>query len=218
MGRQLNTAAHDSQLRGQFERFTTIPSRSLDTYIQLETLTCTAPVQYRKMRKYFLSNLSFQIMSIITIGLFLTAFIQYVFSQRIIQDSILNGTKKQAYTYLLGIERQIQSLKDPLSGEKLTELFRSAFIHDVHNLDFAIINVYMYDRKGSVLAFLHEPETMQKDLDSYYGDVLKSQDLYLGEKIEAHHSDEQGKDIRSMDIIIPVHYEGNVIGGLEVET
>ena len=137
MGRQLNTAEHDSQLRGQFERFTTL-LLVLDTFIQLETLTCTAPVQYRKMRKYFLSNLSFQIMSIITLGLFLTAFIQYVFSQRIIQDSILNSTKKQAYTYLLGIERQIQSLKDPLNSEKLTKLFRSAFVHDVHNLDFAI--------------------------------------------------------------------------------
>lgn len=169
------------------------------------------------MNKKSLASLSFQIMTIIIFGLLITGIIQYVYSRTVIQESILNGTKKQAYIYLLGVERQIQSLPDPFDKEVLQDIFHNAFIHDIDNLDFAIINVYMFDQSGRVIAYLYEPETLLKDLKSYYGKTINTQTPYLGEIIEDHHVDEHGQKIPSTDIITPVHFNGNVIGGVEVE-
>ena len=169
------------------------------------------------MKKPFYVNLSFQIMIIITFGLLLTAGIQYVYSHKIIQQSIFDGTKKQAYTSLQGIERQIQSLKDPFNEKELKHIFHNAFSHDIDNLDFTIINLYMYDKSGEVVAFLHEPEILFKDLDSKYGEIFRSQQPYFGNEIEDHHSNSQGQQIKSTDILTPVHFNGRVIGGLEIE-
>lgn len=169
------------------------------------------------MKKHFHVNLSFQIMVIITFGLIVTALIQSVYSKRIVEKSILDGTKKQAYIYLLGLERQIQSLKDPFNQADLKQIFHSIRLHDASSLNFDIINIYMYDRLGKVITSLREPQAMFKDLDSKYGRIFHSQKPYLDAEIEDHHSSSQGKPIRSTDVLIPVHFNDNIIGGLEVE-
>jgi len=168
------------------------------------------------MKKIFLTNLSYQIMAIIIFGLFITGLIQHVSSQKIIHKSILDGSKKQVYIYLLNIEKQIQSLTEPFDRGALYTIFRNAFIHDNDNLDFGIINVSMLDRSGRIIASLHEPKTTLKEPDSYYRKIISSPTPYLG-KIEEQYTDEQGRDIVFTSIIAPIHYNGRVIGGVEVE-
>ena len=169
------------------------------------------------MKTSFFRTLSFQVIAIIAVGFTLMTFIQYFWSQDLIEKKLLYETKKQALTYLIGIERQIQSLADPYETKELKVIFQQAAEHDLDDLSFSIINIYSYDQNGEVFAFIHEPDILSKDLSSYYGMVITENTPYLGEEIETHHADEAGRDIRSTDVIIPIHYAGEIIGGLEVE-
>lgn len=162
-------------------------------------------------------SLSFQVIILIGAALVATALIQYLYAEQIIEETILDEVKKQAYVYLLGIERQVQSLDDPFEPSALNKIFSDAFSHDTGKLNFSVINIYMYDMSGSVIAYINEPEEMRKSLIGHYGHVLSQGEPYMGTEIEEHHFDDSGETARSIDIIIPAHHNGWVIGGIEVE-
>ncbi len=170
-----------------------------------------------KLKRYLFRSLSLQLIVIIIAGMIITAAIQFYISEEVIEESILDQTKKQAYVFLLGIEREIQSLPDPYSENAINRIFNHATTHDADKLDFFFINVYIFNNEGRVIGYVNKPEHMQKDLSDYYGTVIKEGIPYFGGEIEKHYYNEEGRSLPYFDIIIPVHYQGEVIGGLEVE-
>lgn len=169
------------------------------------------------MKNKFYRTLLFQVLIIIIIVLVSMSLIQYRYTEEVIEGGILEETKKQALTFLLGIERQIQTLQSPYDRKEVVAIFREANRHDISSLGFSIINIYSYDTAGKVFAYLHEPEELTKDLYDKYGAVMQDNSPYLGEEIEVHHVDETGTSTLSVDVIIPIHYGNQIIGGLEVE-
>lgn len=165
----------------------------------------------------FFRSLSFQVIAIIILVLAAMTFIQYKYSEKLVDDILLSETKKQALVFLLGVERQIQALDDPYNGEKVLVIFQEAIKHDISTLGFSILNLYCYDSKGSVFAYIQEPEEFEKNLQEKYGDVIRENSPYMGKEVEGHHYDEQGNEIPSIDVIIPIHHSRKIIGGLEVE-
>ncbi|MBU0482600.1 MAG: HD domain-containing protein [Proteobacteria bacterium] len=169
------------------------------------------------MRIKFFQTLSFQVILIIALGLSVMTLVQFNYSEEIIEGSILHETKKQALAYLLGIEREIQALPDPYDSLRVSGVLYGAKTHDISQLGFSIINIYCYNRAGEIFAFMDEPDKLTKDLSAEYGEVIRKNAPYLGREIESNHVDENGNIIHSVDVIVPIHYKNEVLGGLEVE-
>ncbi len=134
----------------------------------------------------------------------------------ILEQALLDQAKRQAQTYLLGLELEAASNGSPADPAILQPILERA-LHGTDQLGFAIHRLYAYDTSGHVYAAAGADEnTPLRDLSGHYGRVLREGTAYLGSEVESF-TDPKGRQVPKVDIIIPLREGGRVVAGLEVE-
>ncbi len=157
-----------------------------------------------------------RILGLIAGGLIVASGAQLIYTESLLEEAILSQVKREAGVFLLGIEREIQShggLSDP---ERLRNLLIEAGEHDNEALSFVASAIYLYDNSGKVVAHTEVGEHPDKDMMGLHGEVVRTGQPYLGAQIEYQEGGSEPGAPKT-DVIIPLHFEGGVIGGLEVE-
>ncbi len=162
-------------------------------------------------------TLTQRILGTILAGLAVIGALQVWYSERVLEEAMLQQVRHQAVAFLRGIEGQMQSADSPISPETLQPLLHRAAHADSDEHHFAILALYFYDTRGRVMA--HEPpgDFPAKSLQGRYGEVLKGGRPFLGQEVEQEIHPVTGESVPSSDVIIPVRIGGRVVGGLEAE-
>lgn len=137
-------------------------------------------------------------------------------SEEIIEGAIMEQAKQQARIFLLGAERELQVLGDPSKAENLAVVFDDVMQRHDWGLAFAIREIYAYDREGRIIA-VRGGEGVSREMSGKYGDVLTRDRSYLGSEVEYKRDPRSGSRVPVVDVIIPLHHQGEVVAGLEVE-
>lgn len=163
-------------------------------------------------------GLSTRLLAVLAVGLATIGAIQVWYSERVLEAAMLTEVKHQALVFLLGVEREIQGLADPLDPAQLQPLLSRAAHYDADNLRFAILSLYLFDGRGDIIAREPPGPLAPKVLEGRYAQVLETGQPYLGGEIERNELGPNDQVTPSVDVIMPVHSAGgDLLGGLEVE-
>jgi len=154
---------------------------------------------------------------LITLGIGASSIVLVLYGETILENAMMEQTKKQAVAYLLTLEEEFQreNIPDRAAVQRLVDHARS-HLHEVY--DFSIFQMYAVAPDGSYLAHSEPDATRRpKDMSGYLGGVLRTRHPYLGGELEWKKVAGVGKEIPAFDIVIPLHHRGTPIGLLEVE-
>lgn len=168
-------------------------------------------------RVNFSLNLTQKIIGLILIGLLLTSYMLVRHSESVIEEAIMEQVKRQARVYLLGLEREIQFLGSPLDRANVQKVLDDAVRREDGPLGFSIHQIYAYDADGNIIAFEGSEMVPPRDLSGHYGAVINQGITYLGREVESFRDPASGRLVPKTDVIIPLHHQGDVVAGLEVE-
>ncbi|MBF0368660.1 MAG: HD domain-containing protein [Magnetococcales bacterium] len=139
-------------------------------------------------------------------------------SEEQIEGAIWDQVQKQALVFLMGLEREIRRLPVPLPAEKLEKIIRDPHIfHHRDNYDFSIEKIYLFDGSGRVLAHSKPGPHPDKPLDGKYGELLQTGEPMIFEELSKPGDPGGAGHPRTMDVLIPLHHDDRVIGGIEAE-
>ncbi|MBF0471472.1 MAG: HD domain-containing protein [Gammaproteobacteria bacterium] len=162
-------------------------------------------------------SLSHRIIAVILICMGIISVAQVAYTEWVLEQAILLQTKSQVVIFLQGLEREVRREGIDSEPEKLLALLREGVNHDKEFLNFAVNSLYIYDHKGVVLAHTQPGIHPAKDLEAHYGDVLRQGIPYLGGEVEWEEDSHGNLTRPKIDIIIPVHQDGEVVAGIEAE-
>ena len=158
-----------------------------------------------------------RIVGLVAIGLAAVGVLQLLYSEHVLEEAILDQTKRQAAVFLRGVERELQDRPEPLARQGLRELLLRAVRDDHGYSEFAVLQAYIYDLEGNVLAHTEPGEHPPREMTGYYADVVNRDVPYLGSEVEEYRDPTTGQATAATDVIIPLHVDGGVAGGIEVE-
>jgi len=139
-------------------------------------------------------------------------------SESVLEDAFLAQTKRQAEVFLLGIEAEIQQLDNPTDPAALQRLISQTVSREhLGALSFAVYDLYIFDKKGHILARSRPGPRSDQDLTGEKRRVISDGEPSLGEEVEYVKDPESGRVIPKSDVIIPLHVGGQVVAALEVE-
>ncbi|MEO5376632.1 MAG: HD domain-containing protein [Magnetococcus sp. DMHC-6] len=171
------------------------------------------------MKRFIYSSITVKIIAMVVIFSLINLTFLVWHSEREIENVIFDQVTRQVVVFLQGIEREIQGTeKEPLSENNLRRILDN-LKSDSHlnDLDFSINKIYLYNKNGKILAHTDAEPHKNEDLKSYHGDVLRTGKPYISKQIEYITNPSTGKIQSLMDAIIPLHWHGEVVAGIEAE-
>lgn len=163
----------------------------------------------------FRVNLTSRFALFIISGIVASSIILALYAEDVLEEAMLEQTKKQAVIFLRDLEEELQGFPSA-SSDEIQRLIDEADAHAHDIYDFSIYQVYAVAPDGNYLAH-SSPESprLPKDMSGYLGEVLHTDRPYLGGEVEWKVHGET--KIPIIDVVIPLHYHGNTVGTLEVE-
>ncbi len=161
-------------------------------------------------------SLSQKVVGLIAIGLVIYSIFVLRTQEDLIENTLLDQSKKQALVFLHGLEREIAGLDDPLNPVALQDIIRRAK-HDHEDMEFSVFRLYIYDKEGNVLADSSDEGEVRKNIVGYKEVVLKYGRNYIGDEIEWKRDVIRKREIPIVEVLIPLHLKGDVAGVIEVE-
>lgn len=153
---------------------------------------------------------------LITLGIAASSVVLVRYAEGILEESMLEQTRKQAVAFLLDLEDDFQE-EDVPDTAAVKRLVDNAQHHVREVYDFAIFSVYAVAPDGRYLAHSQSIDSRPaKDMSGYLGEVLRRDRPYLNGAVERKKTAD-GQEVPVMDVVIPLHYRGAQIGTLEVE-
>lgn len=137
------------------------------------------------------------------------------FSEKLVEEVILDQARRQAKMFLMGVEQEIKARQGLENDKLLRTILSKSHLMMKDELIFSVDRIYIYDSHGKVLGDSSGKFEDVKDLAGYHGEVFRSGASYLGDEIV--YEDSNGLSIPKTDIIIPIHDRGEVVGALEAE-
>ena len=180
--------------------------------------TATAAQRDRFDMKFFSHNrLSLRFALLITLSVATSSVVLVLYGEKILENAMLEQTKKQAVAFLLTLEEELQreAAADHSTVQRLVDHARP-HLHEVY--DFTVYRIYALAPDGSYLAHSQPGDARApRDMSGYLGEVLRPGRPYLGGKMEWKKVAGTDREIPVFDIVIPLHHGGTLIGVLEVE-
>ncbi len=161
-------------------------------------------------------TLSQKIVGLIAFGLVVYSLFVLRTQEQLIESTLLSQAKKQTLVFLHGLEREIAAFPEPLNPEALQDLVRRSS-HDEEEMEFSIFRLYIYDTAGKVLADSSSQGESRKSIVGYKADVIANDQSHLGDEIEWKMDPARGHEIPVVEVLVPLHVEGTVVGVIEVE-
>ena len=149
------------------------------------------------------------------IGLIAMGWGAIIYSEKLVEDVIVDQARRQAHMFLLGVEQEIKARDALTDPERLNTVLSKSHLMMKNELIFSVDRVYMFDQTGTILADSTGNFDQLSDLDSIHGKVFRTQSSYLGSKIE--YELDNGVRVPKSEIIIPIRHKGNVVAALEAE-
>ncbi len=137
-------------------------------------------------------------------------------SEAIIEQVLLDRTKYEVTMFLMGIERKARAAGGLLDANSMQISMSDTLRDSEDRLSFTIKQLYAYNGSGEVYAWIGDKEK-PRPMDGHYGDVLRQDKPYFGDEVEEVTNRINGLTEYFTDIIIPIHQDGKVVGGLEAE-
>ncbi len=161
-------------------------------------------------------TLSQKIVALIAFGLMIYSLLILQTQEELIENTLFDQSKKQALVFLHGLEREIAALSSPLDSAELQNIVERSS-HDIDEMEFSVFRLYIYDSEGKVLADTISSGEKRKNIHGYVKNVLRNDKSYLGDEIEWKMDTDLGHKIPVVEVLIPLHLDGNVAGAIEVE-
>lgn len=162
-------------------------------------------------------TLAQRILGLVAVGLIGVGLVLLLYSEHVLEQAILEQSKRQAAVFLRGVEREIQQREEPLASQGLRQILLDAVRDDRGYTQFSVLQAYIYDLEGNVSAHTKRGEHPPREMTGYYADVVRRDVPYLGSEVERYTDPATGEVSAAADVIIPLHVAGEVVGGLEVE-
>jgi HAMP domain-containing protein len=169
------------------------------------------------MRDIFFSPLTRRITSLIVLALIITAVVILGRSDDILEQALLEQTKRQAKVFMYGIESKLHDLPHPRDPQALQSVVDDVMHSDLSLLDFSIYQMYFFDRQGKILAHSAAGPHADKQLTSRYEPVFNQYQSIVGDSVEKVIDKVTGNEVTKTDIIVPHHLDGEVFAALELE-
>jgi len=166
------------------------------------------------MYKYTLTR---RIIGLICLSLAAASYLILLRSEAILEEALLDQTKQQAQTFLLGLESQLRSMEKKPSEADYQKLINTTIKRDLSSLDFSIYQIYVFDREGKILAHSVPGEHRSKNMKPHYLEIFNAGKSRLGNKVEQVVDSNSDRTITKTDIIIPFHFQDEVVAAFEVE-
>jgi HD-GYP domain-containing protein (c-di-GMP phosphodiesterase class II) len=158
-----------------------------------------------------------RVMGLVILGLVLISLLIHQRSEAVLEAALLDQVKQQANIFMVGIERQILDLEDPLDPEGLQSVIdRTLASNHLSELGFAVFKMYFFDEQGNILAHSLPGKHKQKEMEEAYLRVFEGE-AYLGDELEYAVDPLTKREVPKIDIIVPLEYQGDVAAALEVE-
>jgi len=138
-----------------------------------------------------------------------------LYSEKLVEEVMLDQARTQAKMFLLGVDQEIKARDGILDQNRLKTILSKSLLMMEDELIFSVDRVYFYDKQGKILADSSGTFGYVENMQGVHGEVFRSETSYLGDEIE--YESEKGQMVPKIDIIIPVHHKGEVIGALEAE-
>lgn len=164
-----------------------------------------------------LSGLTVRIIGLIVIAAAVAAAVVSRHYEKVLEQAMLDAVEKQALVYLFGLAHEVNQLPDPLAAGALQEVIAHKASQSDEPLDFAIFQLYAFDRNGAVLAHSGGLPQPSKTMDGYLDPVMERGQPYLADEIEYFRDPVSGKSRPKADIILPLELAGGARIALEVE-
>ncbi len=149
------------------------------------------------------------------IGLIAMGWGAILYSEKLVEEVMLDQARIQAKMYLLGVDQEIKARNGILDQNKLKTILSKSLLMMEGELIFSVDRVYFYDTQGKILADSSGAFGYVDNMQGAHDEVFRSETSYLGNKIE--YTLENGQMVPKTDIIIPVRHKGEVVGALEAE-
>lgn len=144
----------------------------------------------------------------------------YYFVEDIVEDILLDESRKQAQVFLDGLEREIVSSSNHNSQAFLQNTIDKAVARFQEN-NFSIYRLYIFNEKGKIFADSLTMNKKYKTIGSYINPVFREGKKVISNKIECkiHNNKNTARDriIFITDVIIPVYKNGKILYAIEVE-
>lgn len=163
-------------------------------------------------------SLALRIVILIIFSLVFTSLLILWRSEQVVETALLDQIKKQAWVFMVGIEKDIHHLSDPNDRQALQELIDKTLITEHREeLGFSIFQIYFFNDQGEILAHSEPGPHPVKKIETHYRAVFEHGRDYMGDAIEYALDPKTGLSIPKADIIVPLHHNGKVTVALEVE-
>lgn len=164
-----------------------------------------------------LQRLSVRMIGLITLAALLGAGLVSWVSKDVLEETMLEGAKRQALVFLSGLEHEMMQLPDPTDRQALQKLVEYRGTHHLKLLDFSVLDLYVFNERGEVLARLLPAEPGPKAMEPYLSKTLETSQPYLADETEYYQDPHDGVMRPKADVVLPVSIQGLGVVGLEVE-
>lgn len=172
-------------------------------------------------------SLAKEIFVLITILFGIQSMMLYYQSEDMIEDILLDESRKQAQTFLHGLEREISSFesidnKSLLQQKVARALTQFHNFSQFHEVNFSIYRLYIFNEKGEILADSLESKETNKNVSEYLQPVFKAGRSLVSEEIEykpaiENHIPQKDRQVAITDVIIPLYENNEVVAAIEIE-
>lgn len=163
-------------------------------------------------KPFYAPSLSSRILGMLIISVLTVGWAITVVTEQIIEKSILEQIRKQAVIYLYDVEEHLNFSYQTLEPDQLTQ-FLSAQAQVSDYFDFRIFRIFAFDLDGNIIASSHNSRHKPKQISPELRSRLLNRDYHIVDEIE-HVALTQ---TQVTDIVIPLQFHGQLIGGLELE-
>jgi len=148
----------------------------------------------------------------------LSSWITFLYSEALLERVILEQVQRQAEQFLVGVARQLDVTQVEVERIDAESLFRQVLDEEHWERQFTILKIYLYNKRGQVIAHSLGGLHPDKPLSGKYGEVLRRGTPYRASAVEQKVHPVSGDAISSADIIVPLFDQNHqVVAALEAE-
>ncbi len=163
-------------------------------------------------------SLSKKILILITFLLGIQSFFLYYQSEEMIEDILLDESRKQALVFLYGLEREISFAQTQgIEQNKLLQNKVNGAISQFHEGSFSIFRLYIFDAQGNILADSLNKKNKIKTISDYIRPIFDRGESLIGDEIEHKKDLKTNKMVATTDIIVPLYKNNMIIAAIEIE-
>lgn len=149
------------------------------------------------------------------VGLIAMGWGAILYSEKLVEEVMLDQARTQAKMFLLGVEQEIKARDGIMDQNRLKTILSKSLLMMEDELVFSVDRVYFYNKQGKIIADSSGAFGYVDNMQGVHGEVIRNQTSYLGNDID--YESVNAQMIPKTDIIIPVRDKGEVIGALEAE-